>query len=182
MQTADFMLEKAIRLARMTPRDMAPPTPAMKDEVEAVEAAPDLSPEEEETKEGWADRQKRIHALPKPFWFSIVDEIAPNEPRRPHIEQIQRVVAEHYGVTRDDILSARRTANVVIPRHVAMFLCREMTLKSLPEICRRTGNRDHTVGLYAHRKIKSLIERDAVVAAAVATIKAAVITAIGGEI
>lgn len=82
------------------------------------------------------------------------------EPRPPKVEEIQRVVAKHFQVERADILSARRTAVVVKPRQVAMYLAKEMTLRSLPEIGRRFGGRDHTTVLHAVRKIGSAVERD----------------------
>jgi chromosomal replication initiator protein len=62
-------------------------------------------------------------------------------------------------VTVLDMLSPRRTWNVVRPRHVAMYLCRTMTPHTLPEIGRRFGDRDHTSVLHAFRRISDLIAR-----------------------
>lgn len=73
---------------------------------------------------------------------------------------IQRVVAEHFNVAVADILSARRTANVVRPRQIAMYLTKVLTLRSLPEIGRRFGGRDHTTVLHAVRKIEALVSKD----------------------
>lgn len=87
------------------------------------------------------------------FWFHIVDE---DGEKRPPVALIQRVCAAHYKVTVRDILSERRTANVVKPRQVAMYLARHMTLRTFPEIGRRFGNRDHTTALSAVRKITRL--------------------------
>lgn len=78
----------------------------------------------------------------------------------PRIEQVQSAVCERYGVTMVDLSSVRRTANIVLPRQVAMYLCRELTLRSLPEIGRRFGMRDHTTVLHATRKIHSLRSTD----------------------
>ena len=169
MQTADFMLQKAIRLARLTPREAAPLPSAALDEVEAVESAPDLAPAA--TEESWVDRQKRLNPPPKAYWFSIVDEIAPVEPPRPRIEQIQRAVAEFYGVSRNDLLTARRTADIVRPRQVAMFMAKSLTLRSLPEIGRQFGGRDHTTVLHAVRKIAALVGADSQLFAEVEAIK-----------
>jgi len=58
------------------------------------------------------------------------------------------------------LLSSRRTANVVRPRQVAMYLAKILTLRSLPEIGRRFGGRDHTTVLHAVRKIESLAGND----------------------
>jgi chromosomal replication initiator protein len=88
------------------------------------------------------------------------DLIRPAEPKRVRIEDIQRVVARQYNVSRADLLSSRRTANVVRPRQVAMYLAKILTLRSLPEIGRRFGGRDHTTVLHAVRKIEALVGND----------------------
>src|SRR6185312_5467634 len=72
----------------------------------------------------------------------VRDLIRPQDPKRVKIEDIQRVVARQYNVSRSDLLSSRRTANVVRPRQVAMYLAKTLTLRSLPEIGRRFGGRD----------------------------------------
>lgn len=77
------------------------------------------------------------------------------------IETIQRaVLVEFRGVTLADIKSRRRTANVVKPRQIGMFLAKEMTHQSLPDIGRRFGGRDHTTVLHAVHKIGRLAETD----------------------
>ena len=81
----------------------------------------------------------------------VRDLIRPQEPKRVKIEDIQRVVARQYNVSRSDLLSSRRTANVVRPRQVAMYLAKTLTLRSLPEIGRRFGGRDHTTVLHARQ-------------------------------
>ena len=88
------------------------------------------------------------------------DLIRPQEPKRVRIEDIQRVVARQYNVSRADLLSSRRTANVVRPRQVAMYLAKILTLRSLPAIGRRFGGRDHTTVLHAVRKIEALAGND----------------------
>ena len=90
----------------------------------------------------------------------VRDLIRPQEPKRIKIEDIQRVVARQYNVSRSDLLSSRRTANVVRPRQVAMYLAKTLTLRSLPEIGRRFGGRDHTTVLHAVRKIEALVAKD----------------------
>jgi chromosomal replication initiator protein len=82
------------------------------------------------------------------------------EPKRVRIEDIQRVVARHYNVSKTELLSNRRTRTIVKPRQVAMFLAKMMTLRSLPEIGRRFGGRDHTTVLHAVRKIEGLSQAD----------------------
>ncbi len=95
---------------------------------------------------------------------ALRDLIRNREPKRVKIEDIQRIVARHYNVSRADILSARRTATVVRPRQIAMYLSKVLTLRSLPEIGRRFGGRDHTTVLHAVRKIDSLVGSDTALA------------------
>jgi chromosomal replication initiator protein len=101
----------------------------------------------------------------------VRDLIRPQEPKRVKIEDIQRIVARHYNVSRGDLLSSRRTANVVRPRQVAMYLAKTLTLRSLPEIGRRFGGRDHTTVLHAVRKIEHLVGNDTALAEEVESLK-----------
>ena len=73
--------------------------------------------------------------------------------RRIKIEDILKVVSRHFGISRSDILSQRRHRSVVWPRQIGMYLAKQLTSRSLPEIGRRFGNRDHTTVLHAIRKI-----------------------------
>ncbi len=91
---------------------------------------------------------------------AIRDLVRTRDPKRVKIEDIQKLVATHFNVSRADILSSRRTANVVRPRQIAMYLSKTMTLRSLPEIGRRFGGRDHTTVLHAVRKIEGLVSKD----------------------
>jgi chromosomal replication initiator protein len=91
---------------------------------------------------------------------AIRDLIRTHEPKRVKIEDIQKLVANRFSVTRQDILSARRTATVVKPRQIAMYLAKVLTPRSLPEIGRRFGGRDHTTVLHAVRKIEGLAKTD----------------------
>ncbi|MBV8698320.1 MAG: chromosomal replication initiator protein DnaA [Bradyrhizobium sp.] len=101
----------------------------------------------------------------------VRDLIRPQEPKRIKIEDIQRVVARQYNVSRSDLLSSRRTANVVRPRQVAMYLAKTLTLRSLPEIGRRFGGRDHTTVLHAVRKIEALVTKDTALCEEVESLK-----------
>ncbi|CAK7258886.1 chromosomal replication initiator protein DnaA, partial [Shinella sp. YE25] len=86
--------------------------------------------------------------------------VAAGEPRRVRIEDIQRVVAKHYNVSRQELVSNRRTRVIVKPRQIAMYLSKTLTPRSFPEIGRRFGGRDHTTVLHAVRKIEELIAGD----------------------
>src|SRR5258708_3177375 len=90
----------------------------------------------------------------------------------PSVDKIQRVVACHYNVSRDDILSQRRTAAVVLPRQVAMYLAKTLTLRTLAEVGRRFAGRDHTTVRHAVRKIDALVKIDLVLADVIAAIRA----------
>jgi chromosomal replication initiator protein len=99
------------------------------------------------------------------------DLIRPVEPKRARIEDVQRVVARQYNVSRADLLCSRRTANVVRPRQVAMYLAKILTLRSLPEIGRHFGGRDHTTVLHAVRKIEARRSNDPVLAEEIEVLK-----------
>jgi chromosomal replication initiator protein len=102
---------------------------------------------------------------------AIRDLVRQREPRRVRIEDIQKLVSAHYNVSRADILSARRTANVVRPRQIAMYLSKILTPRSLPEIGRRFGGRDHTTVLHAVRKIEALASSDKALAEVIELLK-----------
>jgi chromosomal replication initiator protein len=91
---------------------------------------------------------------------AIRDLVRTREPKRVKIEDIQKLVATRYNVSRADILSERRTAAVVKPRQIAMYLSKALTPRSLPEIGRRFGGRDHTTVLHAVRKIEKALGDD----------------------
>ncbi|MGF1660402.1 MAG: chromosomal replication initiator protein DnaA [Rubrimonas sp.] len=84
--------------------------------------------------------------------------------RKVTIEEIMRKVAEHYCLRMSDMTSARRARAVARPRQVAMYLAKTLTTKSLPDIGRRFGGRDHTTVMHAVRKIEQLSETDAQIA------------------
>ncbi|WP_454744250.1 chromosomal replication initiator protein DnaA, partial [Ciceribacter selenitireducens] len=82
------------------------------------------------------------------------------EQKRVRIEDIQRIVARHYNVSRQELVSNRRTRVIVKPRQIAMYLAKTLTPRSFPEIGRRFGGRDHTTVLHAVRKIEELVGED----------------------
>ncbi len=136
-----------------------------------VEPVPALIPDR--SLERWTERQKRI-PLPKKPWFSVERDLGPIEAVRPSVEQIQRAVCLHYNVKREDFLSIRRFAAVVKARQVAMYLCKVLTLRTLPEIGRRMGGRDHTTVLHGFRKVERLITSDLDLAAEIESIRAGI--------
>ena len=80
--------------------------------------------------------------------------------RKVTIEEIIRKVADHYNLRMSDMISARRSRTISRPRQLAMFLSKNLTSKSLPEIGRRFGGRDHTTVIHAVKKIEELKNKD----------------------
>ena len=80
--------------------------------------------------------------------------------RRTTVDQIQKKVAEHYNVKMSDMHSSRRSRNIARPRQIAMFLSKNLTTRSLPEIGRKFGGRDHTTVIHAIKKVKELVKND----------------------
>jgi chromosomal replication initiator protein len=90
----------------------------------------------------------------------VLHDILKAHDRRLTIEEIQRRVAEHYNIRLTDMSSARRARAVARPRQVAMYLAKQLTSRSLPEIGRKFGNRDHTTVMHAVSRVTELMERD----------------------
>ena len=76
------------------------------------------------------------------------------------ITNIIKFVANYYSLKASDIKSKRRTRNISVPRQIAMFICREYTKSSLPEIGRQFGGKDHTTVIFSHKKISNLIKEN----------------------
>ncbi|WP_127145201.1 chromosomal replication initiator protein DnaA [Pelagibacterium montanilacus] len=91
---------------------------------------------------------------------TLQDLIRARETPRVRIEDILKIVSRHFKVPRTDLLSSRRSRDVVRPRQIAMYLAKALTSRSLPEIGRRFGGRDHTTVLHSVRKIEQLMSQD----------------------
>jgi chromosomal replication initiator protein len=83
--------------------------------------------------------------------------------KRVTVEEIQRTVANYHGMPVSILLSKRRTRDIVRPRQQAMFLCKEFTTRSLPDIGKRFGDMDHTTVMHACKRIAKLMDENAVV-------------------
>jgi chromosomal replication initiator protein len=103
----------------------------------------------------------------------VLQDLLRSHDRRITIDEIQRKVAEHYNLRMSDMHSARRARNVARPRQVAMFLSKQLTARSLPEIGRKFGGRDHTTVMHAVRKVEELVGDDAQIAQDVDVIRRA---------
>ncbi len=94
----------------------------------------------------------------------VLQDLLRAHDRRITIDEIQRKVAEHYNLRIQDMHSVRRSRNVARPRQIAMYLSKQLTPRSLPEIGRKFGGRDHTTVMHAVRKIEELMGDDAQIA------------------
>ncbi len=83
----------------------------------------------------------------------VLTDLFPGGDGEVRMDLIQEAVARHYSISLDELVGEKRTKRVVMPRQVAMYLCRELTDSSLPAIGRAFGGRDHTTVLYAVQKV-----------------------------
>jgi len=107
--------------------------------------------------------------LPKPpstkFWFCIVDNPGPVK-----IEDVKRVICDHFKITSEDLLAHRRDHDLAHPRQIGMYLAKSLSKKSFYEVARRF-ERDRTTVTWAFRKIRRLIESDKSLAREIAQIR-----------
>jgi chromosomal replication initiator protein len=100
----------------------------------------------------------------RPINIDFVAEVLANilraNQRRVSIDEIQTKVSDHYRIRKAEMTSARRAREVARPRQVAMYLSKQLTPRSLPEIGRRFGGRDHTTVIHAVRQIEKLRAQD----------------------
>lgn len=101
---------------------------------------------------------------------SILGDALRGQQRRPTIDEIQRAVSTHYDLKQLDLISARRAVAIARPRQIAMYLAKRLTTRSLPEIGRKFGNRDHTTVMYAVKRIEELRGTDHEIDGAVRTL------------
>ncbi|MCT4609265.1 MAG: chromosomal replication initiator protein DnaA [Pelagimonas sp.] len=90
---------------------------------------------------------------------SLADVLRASE-RKISIDEIQRRVAEHYNIRLSDMIGPKRVRTFARPRQIAMYLCKQLTSRSLPEIGRRFGGRDHTTVMHGVRRIEELRLQD----------------------
>ena len=110
----------------------------------------------------------RTAYMNRPVTMETVEEALGELPvkaeRRITVDDIQKMTASYFSITVDDLISKRRTKAVVRPRHIAMYLAKTMTTRSLPDIGRRFGGRDHSTVIHAVNKITETLTSDAVLA------------------
>ncbi len=139
------------RLARLSPSPRMPVRIAWH---------PVVQPDPHPAEAGWEN-----------MWFYDLVSSRARPPSKISVRDIQIAVAEHYCVDVSDILSHRRTRDIATPRHVAMYLTKKLTHRSLPEIGRLFGRRDHTTIIHAVRKIEALCETDSVLFGAITQLR-----------
>lgn len=100
-------------------------------------------------------------------WLEIEAALAAARDYRPKLPQIMDAVCRHFHVSRTDLCSGRRADTIVKPRQVYMYLARKLTTRSLPEIARFCGGRDHTTAIWACEQVDRFIKTNPTIAAAV---------------
>ena len=91
---------------------------------------------------------------------NMINESEGKKPREITVSLIQKIVAEHYEISIDKLNSKKRTQVIAFPRQIAMYLSRELTDLSLPQIGKRFGGRDHSTVIHAYDKIKNKIDSE----------------------
>ena len=106
----------------------------------------------------------RLEFLGKPLTLDSIQEALAHARYagqvRPTVDKIQRATVEQFGLRMDDLLSKRRARAIARPRQIAMYVCKKLTTRSLPDIGRRFGGRDHTTVIHAVKKIEALRASD----------------------
>jgi len=104
------------------------------------------------------------------FATVTLGEVLRSVQRRITIDEIQRAVSAHFAVKQIDLISERRAVAIARPRQIAMYLAKRLTTRSLPEIGRKFGNRDHSTVIHAVRRIEDLRGKDSEIDSAVRTL------------
>jgi chromosomal replication initiator protein len=94
------------------------------------------------------------------FAVTTLGEVLRSAQRRITIDEIQRAVSAHFEVKQIDLISERRAVAIARPRQIAMYLAKRLTTRSLPEIGRKFGNRDHSTVIHAVKRIEELRGKD----------------------
>lgn len=135
----------------------------------------ELTPTQQKYHQARIERGKRLNAAVKALDQRLNPPLPPPPPKPAYVQnpkwdfvitpktalvkKIQRLICLSFNVELDDLISEQRTRNVVLPRQIAMYLCRKLTQHSFPEIGRRFGGRDHTTVLHSVSKIEHLRSR-----------------------
>ncbi len=121
--------------------------------------------------------------MARPLSTDLIAEVIPgaSRPKRTSVEEIQQRVAERFGIARAELIGSSRAATPLRARQVAIFLTRELTDLSLPQIGRLYGGRDHTTVLNSLRRIEASLDEDAELAEKVRELRGAIHNPVPGE-
>ncbi len=114
--------------------------------------------------------QLNNEAITLDFATQTLGEVLRATQRRITIDEIQIAVSAHFEVKKIDLISERRAVAIARPRQIAMYLAKRLTTRSLPEIGRKFGNRDHSTVIHAVRRIEDLRGKDSEIDGAVRTL------------
>jgi chromosomal replication initiator protein len=114
--------------------------------------------------------QLNNEAITVDFATVTLGEVLRSVQRRITIDEIQRAVSSHFEVKQIDLISERRAVAIARPRQIAMYLAKRLTTRSLPEIGRKFGNRDHSTVIHAVKRIEDLRGKDGEIDSAVRTL------------
>src|SRR5690606_6004514 len=109
-------------------------------------------------------------AITLDFATQTLGEVLRATQRRITIDEIQTAVSAHFEVKKIDLISERRAVAIARPRQIGMYLAKRLTTRSLPEIGRKFGNRDHSTVIHAVRRIEELRGKDLEIDGAVRTL------------
>ncbi len=151
---ADFALRRAILDAKVTA--LGVPVPGEVIDLLAARIASNIRELEGGLNRLVAYGQLHNRKIDEAFAEEVLAEMFRASRRRITIDEIQRRVSEHYRIRQAEMVSARRAREVARPRQVAMYLAKQLTPRSLPEIGRKFGGRDHTTVIHAIRQIERL--------------------------
>lgn len=154
LATPDFALRRDILAAKV--QALGVPVPAEVIDLLAARIVSNIRELEGGLNRLVAYGQLHNRRIDEAFAEEVLAEMFRASRRRITIDEIQRRVSEHYRIRQAEMVSARRAREVARPRQVAMYLAKQLTPRSLPEIGRKFGGRDHTTVIHAIRQIERL--------------------------
>jgi chromosomal replication initiator protein len=158
IQPADYPLRRAIVHSRATAMNAAVPVNVL--DLLASRIASSIRELEGGLNRLLAYSSLSNRAIDEAFAEEVLADMFRASRRRITIDEIQRRVSDHFKIRQAEMVSARRAREVARPRQIAMYLAKQLTPRSLPEIGRRFGGRDHTTVIHAVRQIEKLRGQD----------------------
>lgn len=155
-------LERGLRFAQAAMRHLESQVPLPK----IIKPAPKPKPVSADTFRVWPKKIRSRYRVDKPYeraWCMAMLDYEPSQEvafDHGRVEEIQRLVCEHYGISMAEIVSKRRLARLTFARHVAVYLCRQLTSKSYPELGRRFGGLDHSTQIHATKRVEKMLKDD----------------------